>query len=171
MQGAKDGIPEDRTLIIQCPRGRNGTKWKNASVKSGRWRLTGTDKLYDINADPRQKINVAADHPDVVKRLTRAYETYWADLPDPAATLSRHVLGAKECPDVVLNGMDWYQGSSPWNRGHMESRRGGNGVWATTIQRDGKYVFECRQYPREADKAMNATRAKIQIADSSWGDS
>lgn len=155
--------PKDRTLIIQCPRGRTATKWKNASVKTERWRLVDGAKLYDIKADPRQKKNVATSHQQVVKELREKYEAYWADLPDQATTLSRHLLGAKECPDVVLNGMDWYTGSSPWNSGAF--RRGGNGAWPVTIVRDGRYVFDCRIFPREADKAMNATHAKVKIGE------
>lgn len=155
--------PVDRTLIIQCPRGRTATKWKNASVKTDRWRLVDGTTLYDINADPRQQSDVAVAHPTVVKQLREKYETYWASFPDQATTLSRHLLGAKECPDVVLNGMDWYAGSTPWASSHFQKR--GNGKWAVSIQRDGRYEFECRRFPREADKAMGMTHAKIQIGE------
>ncbi len=161
--GREEQYPQDRTLIIQCPRGRTASKWKNASVKTDRWRLVDGAKLYDIVADPRQKTDVAANHPDVVQQLRKKYESYWAGLPDQNTTLSSHLLGAKACPDVVLNGMDWYQGSRPWHSGHFNDAKAGNGVWAVTVLRDGTYTFECRHYPREADKAMEATHARIQV--------
>lgn len=44
-------------------RGRAG------SVMVGRWKLVG-DQLFDIDADPYEKNDVAAAHPDVVKRLS-----------------------------------------------------------------------------------------------------
>lgn len=159
--GKRDEYPTDRTLIIQCPRGRTASKWKNASVKTDRWRLVDGEMLFDINADPRQSKNVAAAHPDVVEKLREKYESFWSDLPDQATTLSRHVLGAKECPEVVLNGMDWYEGSTPWASSHFG--RPGNGKWAVHIERDGRYEIECRHYPREADKAMGSTHARIQV--------
>ncbi len=159
--GAQQGYPKDRTLLIQCPRGRTAEKWKNASVKTDRWRLVDGEKLYDINADPRQHNDIAADHPEVVARLRAEYEAFWADLPDQEDTWSRHLLGSRECPEVVLNGMDWYSGSSPWASGHF--KKPGNGKWAVSIERDGQYEFECRLFPREAKMAMDASHAKIQI--------
>ena len=159
----EDGYPQDRNLIIQCPRGRVASKWKNSSVKTDRWRLVDGKELYDIKADPRQKSDVAAANPKVVERLRTRYEAYWASIPDQADTLSRHLLGADECPEVMLNGMDWYEGSTPWASSHF--RKPGNGKWAVSIVTDGRYEFECRHFPREADKAIGKTHAKIQIGD------
>ena len=155
--------PDDRTLIIQCPRSRNATKWNNASVKTERWRFTNGRELYDIKADPRQKTDVASQHPDVVKKLTAAYEKFWASMPDQNDTLSRHLLGAEECPEVVLNGMDWYKGSSPWNAGAF--RRPSNGVWAVTVLRDGPYEFECRIFPRESNRPNGVASATLKIGE------
>jgi arylsulfatase A-like enzyme len=155
--------PSDRTLIIQCPRGRTAIKWKNASLKTERWRLTDGEKLYDIKADPRQSRDVAADHPEVFQRLREQYEAYWQDLPPQETTLSRHLLGAEACPEVVLNGMDWYRGSTPWHKGAFTSRT--NGAWAVRVVRDGRYTFQCRHYPREADKLIEATQAVLKIGD------
>ncbi len=155
--------PEDRTLIIQCPRGRTSKMWSNASVKTERWRLTNGEKLYDIKADPRQKKDVAKQHPDVVERLRAKYEAYWKEIPAQETTLSRHLLGAKECPEVVLNGMDWYRGATPWHSGAFRGRS--NGAWPVTILRDGRYVFECRHYPREANRSAEATHAKLKIGE------
>ena len=155
--------PKDRTLIIQCPRSRTATKWKNASVKTERWRFTNGKHLYDIKADPRQKTDVAAQHPEVVNQLTAAYEAFWASMPNQSDTLSRHLLGARECPEVVLNGMDWYKGASPWNKGAFKSNA--NGAWAVTVLRDGHYTFECRIFPREAGKPMGLTSATLKIGD------
>ncbi|MEM7394492.1 MAG: sulfatase-like hydrolase/transferase, partial [Verrucomicrobiota bacterium] len=161
-----NGKALDRTLIVQCPRGRVASKWKNASVKQGPWRLTNGEKLYDIEDDPRQKTDIAAQHPVVVKQLREAYEVFWADLPDQNETLSRHVLGAEACPEVTLNGMDWYRGASPWNRGAFRGKA--NGAWAVEVERDGRYTIECRHYPREAKKPAEADHARLKIGDQEW---
>ncbi len=163
--GEHGAFPNDRTLIIQCPRGRDAVKWKNASVKTERWRLTEGEKLDVVHVDPRMHHDVAAHFPEVVKTLREKYETYWCSMPDAAASLSRHLLGAEACPAVVLNGMDWYTGSQPWHTGHFKN--GGNGAWAVEVARDGKYEIECRIFPREADKAMNVTHARLKIGDMS----
>lgn len=162
--GKPEGYPVGgRTLIVQCPRGREAKKWVNSSVKTQRWRLVDGEKLYDIKADPRQASDVAGRFPEVVASLRKKYEAYWAGLPDPASTLSRHLLGAEECPEVVLNGMDWYEGGRPWASSHFKNP--GNGKWAVMVERDGWYVFECRHFPREAGKAMGRVSARILVGD------
>ena len=130
-------------------------------MKTDRWRLTNGEQLYDIKADPRQKTDVRKKHPEVVKRLRKKYKAYWKDLPQQEVKLSRHFLGADACPDVVLNGMDWYRGAKPWNKRAFTARS--NGAWPVTIVRDGRYVFECRHYPRESNMPAEATHAKLKI--------
>ena len=34
-------------------------------------------ELYDLAADPGEQQNVAAEHPDVVTRLGKAYDAWW----------------------------------------------------------------------------------------------
>lgn len=42
------------------------------SVRAGRWKLhLRTTELYDLQVDPGEKTNMAAQHPDVVERLNR----------------------------------------------------------------------------------------------------
>jgi hypothetical protein len=160
----KKGYPEDRTLIIQCPRSRQATKWKNSAVKTDRWRLVNGDKLYDVTVDPHQNTDLAGKNPDVVNKLRQAYEAYWADLPDQATTLSRHLLGHPDCQEeIALNGMDWYRGGSPWNSGAYN--RPSSGAWAVTVSEKGRYQFECRRFPRAADKLVGASKAEIQIGE------
>ncbi len=160
----KKGYPEDRTLIIQCPRSRQATKWRNSAVKTDRWRLVNGAKLYDVTVDPRQNEDLAGKHPNIVNQLRNAYEAYWADLPNQATTLSRHLLGHPDCRDeVALNGMDWYRGGSPWNNGAYN--RPSSGAWAVTLSEKGRYQFECRRFPRAAGKPAGASGAEIKIGD------
>lgn len=156
LEGAKRWA-DDRELIVQCPRGRERKKWHNASVKTQRWRLVGGEKLYDLeNGDAE----VAADHPEVIKRLATSYEKFWKSLPPTEEVLSRHILGVE---DTRLNGMDWYQGGSPWNPSHF--KRLSSGVWAIEVAKAGRYRLELRHYPREAGKAIGATLARVRIGE------
>lgn len=163
IKGSDDDHPTDRVLVVQCPRGREAKKWKNATVRTDRWRLIDGEELYDAVVDPRQKTDVASKHPDVVAQLRQPYEAFWSSLPEPQETLSRHLIGHPSCPEVVLNGMDWYEGGQPWASSHF--RRPSNGKWALEVVEDGRYTFECRLFPREADKALKASAAKIKIGD------
>lgn len=153
---------DDRQLIIQCPRNRYREYWKNASVKTQKWRLVGGNELYDIANDWGQLNNVADDHPEVVQTLSGSYDQFWNTLPPSTDLLSRHILGAPEALDVRLVCMDWYLGASPWHQLHL-TRSKQNGVWAVEVDRDGRYLFELRWYPREHPKPIGATGASLRV--------
>lgn len=68
--------------------------WKTSSpgseslIREGQWKLRhptrkngGELELYDINADPAESKNLAAQHPDIVKRLSAKVEAWVATLP------------------------------------------------------------------------------------------
>ncbi len=81
----------DRTLFTHVGRWPKGAKvddhkFAGCSVRTTRWHLVSAGKkptweLFDVKADPGEKTNVAADHPDVMKKLQAEYDEWWASLP------------------------------------------------------------------------------------------
>jgi arylsulfatase A-like enzyme len=74
----------DRELFVHVGRWKKGSdpnlsKHKSCAVRSQRWRLVNNQLLYDINADPYEKTDVAADHPDAISRLRKAYDAWWTE--------------------------------------------------------------------------------------------
>jgi arylsulfatase len=74
----------DRELFVHVGRWEKGTdpnlsKYRSCAVRSQRWRLVNNQLLYDITADPYEKTDVAADHPDIVQRLRKAYDAWWVE--------------------------------------------------------------------------------------------
>lgn len=62
----------------------SAAKFNNCSVRTPRWHLvspkvtaTPAWELYDVLADPGEKNNVAAQHPDIVRQLAAAYDAWW----------------------------------------------------------------------------------------------
>ena len=55
----------DRTVITDSQRIRDPIKWKSSATMTQQWRLVGGKTLYDIQADPGQKNDVAQKYPDV----------------------------------------------------------------------------------------------------------
>ena len=45
--------------------------------------------------------------------------------------------------------------------------RQSSGIWAVDVVTAGKYRFELRRYPREAEKAIGAMRAAVKVGDRS----
>ncbi len=56
----------------------NEHKFNGCSVRTQRWRFVNNKELYDIETDPYETTNVAADHPDVVADLRKIYDAWWA---------------------------------------------------------------------------------------------
>ena len=69
------------THVGRWPVGENpdGYKWKDFAVRNGRFRMVGTDELYDMEADPGQKTNVISEHPDVAEAMKAAYGKFWEE--------------------------------------------------------------------------------------------
>ena len=76
----------DRTLVTHVGRWEKGTPprpYGACSIRDARFSLVREGKewhLFDLAADPGERINVAADHPEVVARLSAAYDQWWADV-------------------------------------------------------------------------------------------
>ncbi|WP_442508852.1 arylsulfatase [Novipirellula sp. SH528] len=73
----------DRNLFVHVGRWEKGadpndSKFKSCGVRSQRWRFVNNKELYDIAADPHEKQDVAAEHPEVVAELRKAYDQWWS---------------------------------------------------------------------------------------------
>jgi arylsulfatase A-like enzyme len=162
---ANESWDDERKLIIQCPRSRTRAKWKNTAVKYKKWRLVEGKELYNITYDFGQLKDVANDYPEIVNELKQSYEIFWNSLAPADELISEHILGAKESPEVRLEGMDWYEGDAPWTQQGLVNRKS-QGKWRVHIENDGKYQFELRRYPREKIMPIEAVSASIKIGES-----
>lgn len=83
----------ERILVTHEGRWKPGTapesfKYRNCSVRSGRWHLMSSSKdftqpawqLYDVVADPGEQADVAGANPVVVQRLAAEFETWWVSV-------------------------------------------------------------------------------------------
>ncbi len=89
-QGRKPLPLEGRSLLPvlrgEAPRGREMLAWRapsNRAIRSGDWKLvespaSKTWELYDLAADGTETTNLAAQNPDVVKRLAEQWRR-WAE--------------------------------------------------------------------------------------------
>lgn len=75
---------EDRAIfahVCRWPTGSepNDHQWEKFSVRTQRYRLVGTDALYDMEGDPGQKTNVIDRHPEVAAEMKAAFDRYWKE--------------------------------------------------------------------------------------------
>ena len=59
-------------------------KGKDYSVMRGKWRLV-VEELYDLSTDPGQENDIAAQHPEMAKRLRSDHEKWWNRIAERSA--------------------------------------------------------------------------------------
>ncbi len=156
----------ERTLLVHSQRIDHPQKWRKSAVMTERWRLVNGKELYDLKADPAQKKDVAAGHPDVVKKLRGAYEKWWDGLSVHFDQYCRIVLGSDKENPSRLTCHDWHTANVPWNQGHIRNRKMfANGPWAVEVSRGGRYEFTLYRAHPEAKFALAADEAKLKIGD------
>ena len=165
----------DRTLLVHSQRIEHPEKWRKSAVMTQRWRLINGRELYDIQADPAQKKDIADANPQVVEQLRRSYEQWWADLSQGFDKYCEIVIGSDKQNPTRLMSHDWHCPNPAWSQSAVRRGSKSNGFWAVEIERDGMYEFELRRWPREVDapineaiaggKAITATKARLNIAD------
>ena len=150
----------DRILVTDSQRIKNPKKWKKSSVMTSKWRLVNKDELFDIKADPGQKSDVSADHPEVVDRLRAFYEEWWADIEPSFAQSTNIYLGHPDENPARLTSHDWItKKNPPWNQGHVRramNDKDATGFWNVRVFEDGEYEFKLRRWPEEIDVAIDA---------------
>ena len=159
-------IMPNRTLFVHSQRIPDPEMWRKCSVMTERWRLVNGKELFDIQGDPGQRRDVAAQNPEVVQRLVGEYESWWQGLSAVFDRPIRIALGADEETVTQLHPHDWQVSSqkmSSWHQRHVKTGHMGQGRWFVDVKRSGRYLIELRRWPRHVDKALESTKARIAI--------
>ncbi|MDM4016601.1 arylsulfatase [Roseiconus lacunae] len=138
---------------------RNG-----AAVLWKKWRFLENRRLYDIDADPHQDRNIAADHPDVVAKLRKHLNAWWDEVKDDVLTPQRVIIGHPSDNPTLLTACEWLD---VFVDQQVQIRRGvrKNGTWYLSVDRDGSYAFELRRWPRESGLKLEDSVAVTKVTD------
>ncbi|MDF7825464.1 arylsulfatase [Pontiellaceae bacterium B12227] len=169
LRGESDSLDREH-VVLQFHGGaafpEDKLKQEYSYILTERWRLLHGRELYDMQADPKQRTDVAAEHPEVVDELWSHYEPYWQSVVKGMTPVRLDIGNPDENP-VELCSQDWYmpQGNPPWNFRLIGKLPRVTAPWMITVQKAGRYRFTLRQYPKLADKTVEKTvRAKVEIA-------
>jgi hypothetical protein len=161
--------PQRTHLVMQYYGGPGFTgpakEWEYSCVLKDRWRLIDGKELYDLAADPAQRNDIAPENPQVVEELRALYPPFWESVSPRMTPVSIDLGNPVENPTVLCS-QDWYlpKGNPPWNFASIKRLPRETGPWYVDVKKAGRYRFTLRQFPAEADKAVKAVRAKIEIA-------
>ncbi len=142
------------------------------------WRLVHNDRLYDMQADPSQLNNVAAQYPDVVAKLQA--ELAQCKKKDDH-TQRRMIIGADQENPITLCPEQWLSDESEKKSAPLFSRTlvlNGelvNGHFLVAAACDGIYDFSIMRWPEELNtpitgappngNALAITEARLKVND------
>ena len=162
LKGTRDDWP-DRVLVAEKQNVvARPIKWRTCAVMTDRWRLVNGQELYDMNADPGQKRNIAVKRPDVVKKLRAEYEKWWTSVSESHSKVTEIIVGSPHENPTRLTCYHWNnasgnQGLMPWGQAHIVAGPHFNGYWNLYVQTEGPYTIALRRWPTESGLAINAT--------------
>jgi len=149
LRGDKVGWPE-RTLYFQWHRGDEPERYRAFAARGPRWKLVQPQgagggklpsplsfELFDLTADPLERKDVAADHPDVVERMRKDYDRWFDDVTARGFAPPRISLGAPQEDPTELTRQDWRGPQASW-------APTGLGYWEVQVTRTGGYRVTLR---------------------------
>ena len=183
-------LPQDGRSLVPLLEGREGN-WPDrmlftqhrlnpntGAVRTERYRLVNEGRgweLFDMENDPAQKRNIAADHPemaDVAKRLTTAYENWWREI----LPQTRHSRAPIPVGHAEENPVELPVPQSQFTGGLRFSGRHPNNAWLTNwtnieatveweldVAQAGKYEVSLQYL---CPKAAAGSRVQISVAGS-----
>ena len=147
LRGESGELP-DRTIFTQFQQGTViPDKW-NCGVMTKRWRLIKGEELYDIKADPGQKNDIAAQHPEIVKKMRDAHEEWWSEVSQILENYNPISLGNPAENPTRLDSMD-VMGDVAWHQDHIKQAIKSCGKWRVDVEQSGTYEFRLRRWPTE----------------------
>ena len=155
----------DRIIMTDTQYNGPPRKWVQTAVLTEQWRLVGGKELYNIDADPGQKTNVYAEHPEVVERLSSFYDALWEELEPTFQDVAEIPLGHPQARHVALNYHDCIGRHFGWfhnairdieRRIDPAEKKRAAAFWAVDVVTDGEYTIELRRWPRELGAAIHA---------------
>jgi len=187
LRGKPQPMLAKRKLVVQYSglTQSDPAKWDSA-VLFQNWRLVQGRELYDINADPAQKTDIAAQHPELAKAMRAHYEKWWAAVQPGLQKFETLDVGSDSENPACLTAMDWLaprltpaaqtvdirllgemlvkEGSLPGGRPQPVM----NGPWNIRVTRDGVYRISLRRWPREADAPLAGSVPAYKCVDGSF---
>lgn len=151
-----------RALYFQWHRGDEPELGRAFAARSQRWKLVqplgraprgpkeGPLMLFDMQSDPHELRDVAAEHPEIVERMRRDYALWFRDVSETRGYAPQRIhIGTPHENPVFLTRQDRREGDP-------ERKTGGH--WELDIRRSGDYRVHVL-----FDKAVAASTVRVRV--------
>ncbi|TRZ55276.1 MAG: N-acetylgalactosamine-4-sulfatase [Rhodocyclaceae bacterium] len=154
LDGRADPEPERKAVIQFGYFGPVFKEWES-TVLWKKWRLVSGQELYDVAADPGQKVDLAATRQDVLQTMRKYYEAWSAATRPLLGQRNFTVIGSPAQPVTLLTSADWL---GPWAGDFKELGRTDVplfGAWDIEAAATGNYEISLYLFPPDADTSLN----------------
>jgi arylsulfatase A-like enzyme len=163
----------DRTLYFQWQRGDQPEPDRAFAARSQTYKLLrhepipGAPKkpsleLYDMEHDPLELHNIAAEHPDILTKMHAGYLAWFKDVSGTRgyAPVRIELGGTREDP-TLLTRQDWRGPRAGWTPNDL-------GYWEVNVARAGRFEIRLhvtpRRFPTVAHLALGSDRQEHALA-------
>jgi arylsulfatase A-like enzyme len=142
----------ERTVFFQWHRGDRPEAFRQSAVRTNRYKLVNGEELFDLQTDPSESKNVAADNSALVNDLRQRYQTWFKDVETSRGYAPVRIgVGSKFERTTLLNRQDWRGPKASW-------AADGLGYWELFVYRKRTYRVKAI-FPRSAE----ARQAKLMV--------
>jgi len=145
-----------RTLFTQWHRGDVPEKGRAFAARGPKYKLVQANgvapnakwepkyELFDLEADPFEEKDIAAEKPEEVAKLKKEYEAWFADVTKKGFDPPRIVIGSDKEKVTRLSRQDWRGEKAGWepdSHGHWEVAFEHKGVYKVTVHTPGEFDY------------------------------
>ncbi|XOV92558.1 MAG: arylsulfatase [Bacteroidota bacterium] len=162
----------NRMLVIDTQRDQWPKKYKSPCVMDGPWRLINHKELYNTENDLAQKVDLAGQFPERVKKMQEFYDNWWEST-ETDWTHSPMFIGSESSYPMTITIHDMHPldgGGLPWNQNQI---RNGNinttGYYSLQVDQPGSYQFQLSRWPVESGFTLHDSVPEIPATDFIYG--
>ncbi len=152
----------DRTIFFQWHRGDEPVLGRECAARSQKWKLVrpqpvAKPMLFDMEADPLEKTDLADAHPEEAKRLNAAYEAWFRDVGSTRGyTPSRIHIGNPAENPTVLTRQDMRGPKAGWANEAL-------GHWEIDVERAGTYEVKLLFHGKPTRVSLDVAGVKKEV--------
>lgn len=140
--GIADSWP-DRTLYFQWHRGDEPEPFRNCAAREQCYKLVDGKELYDLENDPGEQRDIAAERPEIVSRMRDGYERWFRDVSSTRGYAPPRIyLGTSHENPVTLTRQDWRGPKAGWDKDSL-------GYWEVDVRKSTRFEVTLRFAPAE----------------------